>query len=557
MTALSGPLAVHRFRQLWLASILSNVGSFLQSVAAGWLMLELTGSPVWVAAMAASTTLPLLVLALPAGALADLANRRNVLLGAQIAMGVSVGVMAVSDSTGLVTPGLLLGLGLLLGVGVAFNAPTWQAIVPDLVPRQLVASAVALNSVSFNVARVVGPALGGVIVATAGAGTAFAINSVTYIGVIVVLLRFRPGDWATESESSLAAAMALGVRYARHTPTLRWLLGIAAGFAMTSSASQVLLPNLTADELGGDAWLYGALLGAMGVGAVVGAATRDLVVPRLGRRTVPAGITIFGVSGVALGLAPNAPLAGLAMAFGGLAWVWTLATLNASVQLLSHPWIRGRALSLYTLSFVGLTPLGSLLAGGIAEGLGVAPTIVVLSGGALLLGLAAMWMPIVGLIEIEAHEAAEEWDAAPHGDEILVGGPVMVLNTWVIDESDLAEFLDALTELRRVRLQTGAYRWRLYRNADDPHQMTEVFLVPSWDDHLRQHRRIDAAAADVIRRAQTFDSANGPTSRHLVAFDVGEHRNRPDWSVLAAQHRSAHSQDGSVRLDFDEEDVGM
>ncbi|MDX1691112.1 MAG: MFS transporter [Acidimicrobiia bacterium] len=556
MTTLSGPLAIRRFRSLWIASIFSNVGSFLQAVAASWLMLELTGSPGWVATMAASTTLPLLVLALPAGALADLANRRNVLLAAQVAMGVSVAVMGAVDLAGAMTPQLLLGLGLLLGVGVAFNAPVWQAMVPDLVPRQLVSSAVALNSVSFNIARVAGPALGGIIVATAGAGTAFVINGATYLGVIAVLVGFRPQDWVQESESSLAAAMALGIRYARHTPPLRWLLGVAAGFALTSSASQALLPNLTADVLEGEAWLYGALLAAMGAGALVAATTRGRVLPRLGRRTVPVAIVIFGLAGVGLGLAPNGLVAGIAMAFIGLAWVWTLATLNATVQLLSHPWIRGRAISLYTLAFVGISPLGSILAGGVAEVFDVQAAIVALSAGAILLGLAALRMPIVGLDDVTAHRPAEVEDMGHDADEVLPGGPVMILNTWVLAEEDLRGFLDTMEQLRRIRLQTGAYRWRLYRRAEEPRRITEVFLVPSWDDHLRQHRRIDADAAEVIRRAQAFDTADGPVSRHLIAFDVGEYENRPDWDDLVAQHRAAHEEDGSIRLDLDEEDIG-
>jgi len=546
--SLRAPLHLRRFRALWLASVLSNLGGFLQAVAASWLMLELTGSPAWVAAMAASTTLPLLFLSVPAGAAADLVNRRNLLLVAQVAMLVAVVAMSLLDSLDVITPEILLGLGLLLGVGVAMNAPVWQAMVPDLVPRQMVASAVALNSISFNAARAVGPALGGAIVVVAGPGAAFAVNAVTYVVVVAVVLSFPASEWTHQDESSFARAISLGIRYTRFTPALLWLLGVSAGFAMTSAALQVLLPNLTQDRLGGGAAMYGLLLGAMGVGALGGGVSRARMGGRFGGHTVPFGIAVYGAAGLAAGLVTTPWATAPLMAVAGAAWVWTLATLNTTIQALSHPWVRGRTMSLYMLAFSGVYPLGSLLAGAIGDEVGVHWAIVGLSAGAVVLGLAAWRMPIVAVDDVIAPEPAPDWDPTPHGDTEVEGGPVMVLNTWVIDEDRLDEFLDALADLRLVRLRTGAYRWRLYRNADDPRRMTEAFNLASWDDHLLQHQRIDAVAAAIIRRAREFDVADGPTSRHLVAFDVVDPEQRLDWDHLAVQHRDAHADDGSIRL---------
>ncbi|HEY5727693.1 MAG TPA: MFS transporter, partial [Acidimicrobiia bacterium] len=311
------PLRVPQFRALWIASVVSNIGSFLQSVAAGWLMLELTGSTLWVAAMSATTTLPLLFLALHAGALADVLDRRKLLLAAQTVMGIAALSIAVLNMLGLLEAPSLLALGLLLGTGMAFNLPAWQAMVPDLVPRGMVASAVALNSVAFNVARAVGPALGGLVVALWGPSTAFGLNALSYIGIIGVILSlggaFRAGETATVS-----SAVATGLRFARYTPVFRTLLLIAAGFAVTSAPIQAILPNFTSDVLGGGEVMYGALLGAMGVGALVGAFTRPRVGGALAGRMVPLSMVGFSLSGVGVGIARTPVQAGAVMAVSGL-----------------------------------------------------------------------------------------------------------------------------------------------------------------------------------------------------------------------------------------------
>jgi len=345
------PLKIPRFRVLWLASIFSNVGSFLQAVAASWLMLELTGSATWVGLMAASATLPLLFLALAAGAVADMFDRRWVLVAAQSTMGVAAMLMALLTALDLITPTILLALGLLLGVGLAFNLPSWQATVPDLVPRGMVASAVALNSVAFNVARAIGPALGGLILVLWGAQTAFALNALSFLGVIVVLIGLaRRMPTPDRGQTSMRNAIALGLRFAKFTKPFRRVLILAALFAITSAVVQAILPNRT-EELGGDAGTFGILLGAMGVGALIGGFSRDPVTSRLGKWSLPVTVALFGVAGIGLGAASAIPVAAVALLVAGAAWVWTLANLNATAQLMSPEWVRGRAMGLYTLAF--------------------------------------------------------------------------------------------------------------------------------------------------------------------------------------------------------------
>ena len=549
---MQGPLTIRRFRMLWMAAVVSNVGTFLYVVAAAWVMLELTGSALWVSAMAASATLPMLFLAVIAGAAADTINRRTVLLASQSLMGVAATTITLLEVAGAITPGLLLTLGLMMGVGIAFNLPAWHAAVPEIVPRGMVASAVALNSASFNVARAVGPAIGGVLIATVGPGAAFGINAVSFAGVIGVLASFPREEWEPEGGPSVMGAIATGLRFARFTKRLRWLLGLAAAFALTSGSLETLLPNLTDEVLGGGATMYGYLFAASGTGALSGALIRARLSHVAGRHSAPTSMIVFGAAAIVAGASREPLLTGAALMFAGAAWVWTFSTLNATVQLMSPSWVRGRMMSLYNLSLVGVLPIGALLGGVIAEAFGPNTAIVGLSAAGLAVGLAALRMPVIGLREVIDNTEAIDLETDPHGGSRVFGGPVLVVNTWVIAHDRLAAFMEVLANVRVARLTTGAYRWNLYRNVDEPHRVSEIFAVSSWDEHLRQHRRIDGAAAELIRQAREFDVAGGPASHHLVAFEVADPARRPDWQDLLVQHEEAHRIDGSIPLGDDD-----
>ncbi len=541
------PLKIRRFRTLWVASIFSNVGSFLQTVAASWLMLELTGSATWVGLMAASSTLPLLFLSLAAGAFADMFDRRWVLVVAQTTMGASAAAMAILTHMGRITPVMLLTLGLLMGVGLAFNLPAWQATIPDLVPRGMVASAVALNSVAFNVARAVGPAIGGAILVISGPELAFALNSLSFLGVIVVLISLaRVMPTPDREESSMVNAIALGVRFARFTPAFRRLLALAAMYAMTSAVVQSMLPNRT-EELGGGAGGYGILLGSMGLGALVGGFSRHVVSDRFGARTIPISIGLFGLASVGTGLAGNYIVAIFTLLCAGVTWVWVLANLNATAQLMSPEWVRGRAMSLYSLSFVGVLPLGSILAGWIADHLGADGAYMLLGAICALVGfVVAPALRIPAIDDVDSPIFEERRDLPDH--VTTIGGPVLITTTWDIDHRRLDEFIAVMQQIRLVRLRTGAYRWRLYRDASNPHRLYELFLTVSWEEHLAQHRRIDDTSAAVLRNARHLDVTGRPRTTHMVAVDVESPEN---WTILVEAHEDYHRRDGSIPLDVD------
>lgn len=543
MSEAIAPLKIRQFRTLWLAAMFSNLGSFLQAVAGSWLMLELTGSATWVGLMVASTTLPLFFLALPAGALADLIDRGTILLVSQGLMGGAAAAMAIVTYSGDISPALLLTLGLLLGVGVAFNLPAWQAMVPDLVPRGLVASAVALNSVAFNVARAIGPAIGGFILATSGPELAFGINAVSYILVITVIFSIRSQLTVSDHDAtSIPNAIALGIRFARYTAPFRRLLLLASMFAITSAVIQSVLPTRT-EELGGDELAYGVLLGAMGLGALIGAFTRKSVVESLGERSIPITITAFGVFGIVEGLAGNVTVAAIALVAIGMCWVWTLTTTNATAQLMSPQWVRGRTMSLYTLSFVGIIPIGSIIAGALADAIGAGAATAAMSVGTVILGASARRFAVPALADIESPEFTAERTGPSHVS--TEGGPVMVVNTWVIDHDRFDEFIAIMNDVKAIRMRTGAYRWRLYRNASDPHRLSEVFHLVSWDEHLAQHRRIDDSSRALLLTARDFDLERSPTTYHLIAVDTEA---PADWEVLVAAHADYHASDGSIPL---------
>ncbi len=550
---MTAPLRIPRFRAMWSATVFSATGTFIQTVAGSWLMLELTGSNTWVGLMVASSTLPLLFFSLTAGALADMFDRAKIMVLAQSIMGASALGMALLTHFGKITPGLLLLLGLMLGMGGALNLPSSQALLPELVPRGMVASAVALQSAAFNSARAVGPAIGGALVAAYGAALGFGINAITYLAMIAVVLFVAPTLGPREREtSSVFNATTTGIRYARYTAPFRNLLALAALFAVTSAVVQASLPGHTT-ALGGSASSYGVLLGAMGVGALIGVVARARIAKRSDRHVVPYGVFLFGVSGALLGLAPNLVLAGLAMVSCGVFWLLTLATMNTTAQLLAPDWIKGRALSLYNLAFSGITPVGSILAGVVADQVGTRTALISFSVGSMALGLATPRFRIPRVEDIEEPEFTLASSLNPHLEGQLEPahfdeGPVVVLSTWEVDTADLPEFLRAMQQLRLVRLTTGAYRWRLMRNVSDPNRITELFACHSWDDHLAQHRRIDDAAAEVIRHARSFDRAGGPITRHLISVDVTEALDELEFEAMVASHESMHAIDGSIPL---------
>ena len=542
------PLKVPEYRRIWTAALVSHIGTFLQLTAGPWVMQEMTGSPLLVALVTTSLTLPRLLLTLPAGALADVVDRRTLMLIGQFTSALAVAAMAAMSFAGLLTPLWLLGLSFVLGVGNAIGLPSFQTLIPDLVPRPLMAQAITLNSGAFNVARAVGPALGGILVGAGLASTAFGANAASYLAIVGVLLTFPRATVEGSGRGTLWRSTAMGLRYARFTRPIRILLAVSALFALTTAGVQSLLP-VVADELGLGGTGFGVLYGLFGAGALVGVLTRERARVRFGARMLPGAVLIFGLSGIVFGLAPHPVVAGAALSVTGLCWVFTLVTMNATVQLLAPRWVRSRVVSLYVLA-IGLQPVGAFAAGALAEVLGAGGSVATWSVGTVALGLSAFRLGLPVLGEFDEPTTPDHLPAPAHAQHVA-GSPVLILNTWVIDHADADAFMAVMRELRRQRFRTGAMRWSLYRDAERPTRITEFMVVHDWGEHLAQHARMDQEVADVLARARAFDRADGPITRHLAGLDILDASAPPFDEQLLTVHEEAHRTDGSLPLDAD------
>lgn len=532
------PLKIATFRRLWVGLIIFNMGHLIQVVASSWLILELTGSPFWVSLMVAAPTLHLLILSLPAGAAADLLDRRVVLVASSGVLAAASTAMSVLWSLDQITPGRLVGLGLAIGVGVAFFNPAWQAIVPSLVPSSMVPGAVSLNSATGGVATAVGPAIGGLLVATAGPGWSFGVATIGYASILITTLTSRTSDWNQE-KGSMAVAIATGIRYLRFSNDYLWLLVLGSLFGFAAAALRAMLPNLTSDVLGGDSSLYGALLGVFGGGALIGGLTRSHAGRLFGERMIPSCIALFGAMGIVVGLSRWLPVTIVAVGAAGLLWTWILSTLISTYQMLTPDWVRGRTMSAFVLSVFGFVPLGSVASGALGGAVGADVSLVVFSVAVLGVGGLAFRMPLPVLEQIEPPIVPESVDDdAPDG--LTRPEAVMVINTWDISEEDFDEFVEFLAELRRLRLKTGAYHWSAYRSAGDLRRISEVFMLHSWEQHLQQHRRLDLEALETIQQMDGFGTPDTLVRDHLVAFDVDHPRRRPAWSDLLVEHEQMH-----------------
>ncbi|MDT5294088.1 MAG: hypothetical protein QOJ76_968 [Acidobacteriota bacterium] len=514
------PLRLSIFRALWLAAVASNVGTWMHNVGAEWLMTTLAPTPLMVALMQTAETSPTFLLALPAGALADIIDRRRLLLFSQGWMLVAAVGLALSTILGLTTPIVLLLLTFALGLGAAMNAPAWQAIVPELVPRDQLPAAVSLNSVAFNIARALGPALGGLVVAAAGPWAVFLLNSLSFVGVILVIYRWRrePVESIAPTERVLGA-MRAGLRYARHAPELRNLLVRTGVFASCASALWATLPLIARTELRLGPLGYGVLLGGLGAGAILGA----LVLPRAGRTVsvnvlVVLGTIIFAGATLALAYVRVYGLLCAAMVCGGVAWMTTMSSFNISAQTKVPEWVRARALALYLLVFFGSLAAGSATWGLVAERVGI-PLALLSASIALLVGLAATpFFPLRGGdrpdLNPSLHWSEPTFMLEPHMER----GPVLVTVEYLIDPARAKEFAHAAEDLKRILRRDGATRWGLFADTARPGRYLETFLVESWAEHMRQHARVTNEDRAVQERVRSFHRGDSPpVVTHLVA----------------------------------------
>ena len=497
--AASSPLApfgYHAFAVLWVATVVSNVGTWMNDVGAAWLMTELAPSPALVALVQTATTLPVFLFALPAGAIADIVDRRKMLLLVNVLMAIAAGSMTLLVWSDAMTVELLLLFTFLLGTGAAFIAPAWQAIVPGLVPREALPAAISLNSVGINVSRAIGPALAGVLIVSIGLYAPFLVNALSFIGIVLALWFWRSTDSkaGTLPAERLLPAMLAGLRYASHSPPLKRTILRALAFFIFASAYWAMLPLIARDALGGGSGLYGLLLGCVGLGAVGGA----VALPKLRRHLEVNRLVLLGSLGTAAAIAimaslPHPVAAAAAALVAGSSWIAVLSSFNVSAQTALPNWVRARGLSLFLTAFFGAMSAGALLWGLVAEQLGVAP--------ALLIAAAAMAIvaPLALRIRLEPgdgslHTASLHWPAAPVlPDDGTDEGPVMVTVDYRVDPERRAAFDRLMRRLRESRLRDGAYSWQLFRPLEEDGVLREAFMLASWQDHLHQHERVTEA----------------------------------------------------------------
>jgi len=511
------PLALPAFRAIWIASMASNFGGLIQSVGASWMMTSLAASPQMIALVQASAALPIMLLSLWAGAIADNLDRRRVMLAAQLFMLIVSAILAAGAWAGILTPWLLLIFTFLIGCGTAINGPAWQASVGDMVPRAALPSAVALNSIGFNIARSAGPAIGGAIVAAAGAAAAFLVNAVSYIGLILVLARWRPElPPRTLPRERIAHAMGAGIRYVAMSPQIRLVLLRSTLFGVAASAVPAMMPLVARDLIAGGPLSYGILLGGFGVGAVGGA----LISGRLRRRLSTEQIVQFAAIALAAGGAATAasrllPLTVIALIVAGAGWVLALSTFNVSVQLSSPRWVVARALALYQMAAFGGMAAGSWIVGIVADTHGPAIALYAAAAVQLLSALAGVAMPLAGISDVDL-DPQDRWreplTAIPVEPR---SGPIVITIEHRIAQADIAPFLTAMSERRRIRRRDGAREWRLMRDLADPELWIERYHVATWLDYVRHNQR---------RTHADEDNSMAIRSLHVVGHEPVVHR---------------------------------
>lgn len=517
------PFGYRAFALLWTATLISNIGTWMHDVGAGWLMTTLNPSPGIVALVQAATTAPFFLFALFAGALADRVDRRRFLLVINLGLMVIIGTMAALTATDAMTPALLLVFTFAIGTGAALMAPAWQAVVPSLVPRESLQPAIALNSMGINIARAIGPALAGFLISAATLSAPFVVNAISQLVIAAALLLWKPdaGPKRTLPPEPLLGAMATGLRHASRNGAFKATLVRSFGFFTFASAYWALLPLVARRLEGGGAEIYGVLLAAIGAGAVAGA----LALPSLRKKVdanslVAAGTLVTAVAMALLGLATSAAMALPAAVLGGLGWITVLTSLNVSAQTALPNWVRARGLAIALMVFFGCMSAGSATWGQVATATTI-PTALLIAAVGAVLAIPLTWRAKLGQGEALDLSPAMSWpepvvaeglDAAPDR------GPVMVTIRYRINEGEAQAFLAAMLELSNERYRDGAHDWGVYQDTAEPSIWVEWFFLPSWAEHLRQHDRATKHDQDIHARARAFHrGAQPPEVSHLLA----------------------------------------
>jgi len=528
LTATTGalaPLKVKLFRALWIASLVSSIGGWMQTVGAQWFLVENHSDAALVALIQTASAAPFLLLGIPSGVLGEFVNRRKLLIIVQSAL-VTVGlILSVVTLIGGMTPWLLLAFTFLLGAGSAIQGPAYQALVPEIVPRALIPSAAALSSIGVNIARSIGPAIAGLVVAAIGIPFVFALNALSFAVFLVVLISWRGYHPPAHRAEPFIEATRAGLRYVWNSGVVRRVLVRLALFIIPASALWALLPLVAAQQLGLDSNGYGLLLAAVGIGSVGGAFVIPAARAKIGANaTVMLASALFGIVIVVSAISTSLPLTLAVLVFGGVGWIAVIASLNGSVQAFLPLWVRARGLSVYQLVLFGSTAAGSALVGAAAQAAGVVPASI--GAGVLVVLVAAsqlVW-PLLSTADKERSSVTLPLTDVPPVDDvppmsISDSAETLVLIRYRVDSVSRAAFVAQMQVVRHTRRRTGARQWELYDDRETPGIVVEAFSVGSWREHLSQHEDrmtgFDQVELDKARALAT----GTPEVRHLTQLD--------------------------------------
>ncbi|QRM32987.1 MFS transporter [Microvirga sp. VF16] len=527
----TAPLRYPAFRRIWLASLLSNLGILIQGVGAAWAMTQITSSADKVALVQTALLLPVMLIALPAGAIADMHDRRIVAL---VALAIEIcGATALTglEWLGLTTPDLLLGLCFVVGSGMALMGPAWQASVSEQVPADTLPAAIALNGISYNIARSFGPAIGGVVVATAGAVAAFALNALLYLPLMLALVLWkRVAAPSRLPREQLRRAIVSGVRYITNSPSIKIVLTRTVATGMIGGSLSALMPLVARDLLQGGAQTYGILLGAFGLGAVIGALGMGEMRQRLsGEAAVRACTLAMGGAMAAVALSHELVVTAAALVVAGAAWMLAVALFNIGVQLSAPRWVAGRALAAYQAAISGGMALGSWGWGRLTDAAGVETALLVSAALMLLSPLLGSWLPMP---RISARGDEAEGLADPEVRLPLTGrsGPLVVEIEYRVASEKARVFHALMQDVQLFRQRNGAYGWSLARDIADPELWTERYRCPTWLDYLRQRNRATPSERALDQQATAFHIGPEPVRvRRMLERPFGSvRRKEPD-----------------------------
>jgi MFS family permease len=514
------PLKLPVFRMLWSTWLIANICMWMNDVAAAWMMTSLTTSPIWVALVQSASTLPVFLLGLPSGALADILDRRRWLVATQFWLAGTAIVLCAALALDLMTAPLLLALTFANGIGLALRWPVFAAIVPELVPRPQLPAALGLNGIAMNASRIIGPLTAGVLIASAGSVWVFALNAVLSVASGFVVLRWRrehtPNPLGREK---LIGAMRVGVQFVRQSQRMRAVLSRVSIFFFHSTALLALLPLLARNLQGGGAGTFTLLLAAMGAGAIIAVLFLPRLRQALGRdQLVLRGTLLQSAATAVMAFAPNAWVAVPAMFFGGMAWITVANSLSVSAQLALPDWVRARGMSMYQMAIMGASAIGAAIWGQVAtvSNLEISLAIAAASGTLLMLGALRWVTDLSG--EDDTSPAQAGWAAGPPTEAPQEHGRVVITVEFLIDPARAAAFHLVMQQTRRARLSQGAVGWELLHDIAQPERYVEQIVDDSWTDHLRRFNR--ATASDMALRERRLAFHLGETAPVVTRYVV-------------------------------------